>query len=406
MNVAMIVHAYYLKDARVRQYAELLAGLGHHVDVICLRDGQEATKEDHAGVNIYRVNLKRRRGGKASYIIEYFEAFLRFFFKLNALNLRGTGYDVVHVHNMPNFLVFCAFFQRLFGSKLILDVHDAMPEVFRSKYGIGENHTLTKVLRFEEFLSARFASAIITANHVFRDILISRGNLEDKVSVVMNVPDRAFFRAGGVSEPDRSPNSPFHIIYIGTLAERYGVDISVRAIGKLHREGAIQRMKFTIIPKISDEGQYLDKLIGQIHEQGLDDIFELAKPVPHHQMPDVIRAADLLVYSPLPDIHMDIAISLKIPEMLAVGKPVVASRLSVNLRYFGEEGIFNFEPGNVDECAAQILNVYRHPDRARKAVLAAQAKMRSTINQEIQNENYIRLLNGLLGRDIALAAKS
>ena len=36
MRIGMIVHAYYLKDARVRRYAELLAAEGHRVDVLCL----------------------------------------------------------------------------------------------------------------------------------------------------------------------------------------------------------------------------------------------------------------------------------------------------------------------------------------------------------------------------------
>jgi len=57
MNIAMIVHAYYLKDARVLRYAELLARQGHEVDVLCLRESNEALFEEHHGVSIYRINV-------------------------------------------------------------------------------------------------------------------------------------------------------------------------------------------------------------------------------------------------------------------------------------------------------------------------------------------------------------
>ncbi|MCK4817808.1 glycosyltransferase [bacterium] len=88
MKIAMVVHAYYLKDARVRRYAELLARQGHQVDVLCLRECNEAPFEEHFGVSIYRINVSRNRGGIIRYMIEYFSAFLKFLCKLNVLYLK------------------------------------------------------------------------------------------------------------------------------------------------------------------------------------------------------------------------------------------------------------------------------------------------------------------------------
>ena len=76
---------------------------------------------------------------------------------------------------MPNFLLFCAIFQKLAGTKIVLDLHDLMPEVYQSKYKLGRQHWLTWLLRVEELLSIRFSSAVITANHIFADLLLSRG---------------------------------------------------------------------------------------------------------------------------------------------------------------------------------------------------------------------------------------
>jgi glycosyltransferase involved in cell wall biosynthesis len=117
-------------------------------------------------------------------------------------------------------------------------------------------------------------------------------------------------------------------------------------------------------------------------------------PVTHDQMPAVIAEADALIYTPLPDIHMDIALSLKIPEAIAAGCPVVGSRLSVNTRYFGEDGIFAFEPGNVQECVERLKEVYFNEAERQRKIAKAQVMLKD-IAWERQAQIYANLLNSL-----------
>jgi glycosyltransferase involved in cell wall biosynthesis len=408
MKIGMVVHAYYLKDARVRRYAELLARIGHEVDVLCLREGDEPREETHHGVHIYRVNMPRLRGGKAGYFYEYLAAFLRFMGKLNRLYFSGRRYALVHVHNMPNFLVFCPAVQRALGCKVILDLHDLMPELIRSKYGLAEHHALTRLLLVEEKLSTRSASALITANHAFRDTLIGRGNSADKITVVMNAPERRFLAAfdeESLKARWRAADRGLHVMYTGTLAERYGVDIAIRAIARLKGQGRIPGLTFSIIPKIENEGEYVGKLARLIAELGVGETVSIRAPVPHDDMPATINSADLLLYAPLPDVHMDDALSLKIPEFMAVGRPVVASRLSVHLRYFGEEAMYLFEPGNIEECAAKVLDVYNDPERACEKVRRARAKI-DAFSWPKQERIYLDLLARTLNAPIAVPETS
>jgi glycosyltransferase involved in cell wall biosynthesis len=396
IKVGMIVHAYYLKDARVRRYAELLAAQGHEVDVFCLREGDEPKKARHLGVNIYRVNVGRIRSGKLSYVYEYFASFVRFFAKLNGAYLTGRRYDVLHIHNMPDILVFCAAFQKLSGTKIILDIHDLMPEVYQSKYELQEDHWLPKLLRAEERFSTWFATAVITANHAFADILVRRGIPRSKVSVVMNAAEDMFFMSNIASASRRANKTTrdFHAIYIGTLAPRYGVETAVRALAKLKREGSIPGLRFSIIPKIANEGDEVGKILAEIERTGLSSAFQMMEPVQHHQMPAVIATADVMMYTPTPDIHMDIALSLKIPEAIAAGCPIVASRLSVHERYFGEDALFMFQPGNVDECAAKVFEVYADPARTALKLKHARERL-AAIDWGKQSEVYLRLIRSL-----------
>jgi len=405
MKIGMIVHAYYLKDARVRRYAELLAADGHEVDVLCLREGDEPTTASHLGVVIHRIGLSRIRRGRLSYVYEYVSSFFRFFVKLNRLSMAGKRFDILHIHNMPDFLVFCAVFQRMFGAKVILDVHDLMSEVYQSKYDLESSHWLPRLLRFEERVCTRFASAVIAANHAFADILVERGLPREKTTVVMNAANDQFFLSDDEIHAIRANRAEgeFQVIYIGTMAPRYGVENVVRTIAKLHREQSIPGLKLSIIPKIANEGQYADDTLAEIEQLGLGNLFELMDPVPHEHMPAVIAAADVMIYTPVPDVHMDIALSLKIPEAVAVGCPVVASRLSVNVRYFGEDGLFMFEPGNVDECAERVLEVYRDRDGVRAKIEHARAKLEQ-ISWAKQSQAYKGLLQQVHGGPLQLEA--
>ena len=398
MKIGMIVHAYYLKDARVRRYAELLAAGGHEVDILCLREGDEPNSARHKDVQIHRIGLARLRGGRLSYIYEYLASFVRFFFKLNWLSLAGARFDILHIHNMPDFLVYCAVFQKLFGAKVVLDVHDLMPEVYQSKYDLVSDHWLVRALRFEERVCARFASAVITANHDFADLLASRSLPASKVTVVMNAANDQFFLSDDHKRTIRAgePDGKFQVIYVGTMAPRYGVEIAVRAIAKLHREQSLPGLKFKIIPKIANEGQYTDDVLAEVERTGLGDVFEMLDPVPHERMPSVIASADAMIYTPIPDVHMDIALSLKIPEAIAVGCPIVASRLSVNERYFGEDAMFMFEPGNVEDCAARVLEVFADREATRAKVMHAKSKLEQ-ISWAKQAKAYERLLQDLNG---------
>jgi glycosyltransferase involved in cell wall biosynthesis len=317
-------------------------------------------------------------------------------FRLNALARERGTYDILHIHNMPDFLVFCAMFQRLAGTKVILDVHDLMSEVYQSKYGLASEHWLPKMLRVEEKISVNRADAVIAANHAFADILTARSVKSGNVAVVMNAANQKFF----LTEKQRAqfrankPEGDFHVIYIGTVAPRYGVDNAVRALALLHREGSIPGLRFSIIPKFAHEGEHLLQVLGLIDESGLKDRFELMNSVPHDAMPGVIAEADALVYAPVPDIHMDIALSLKIPEAIAVGCPVVSSRLSVNTRYFGDDALYVFAPGDHEACAAQLKKVFEDPQLRKRKMAVARVKLEEVAWKK-QAAVYLELVNRL-----------
>ena len=172
-RVAVVLYSYYLIDPRPRRETEALVKAGMEADVICLRrDNSEPAFEVVNGVNIHRVSLSRRRHGQFNYVLRYGFFFLCAFWRLTVWSLRRK-FTLAHVHNMPDFLVFTALVPRLRGAKVILDMHDPMPELFQSIYGLAKETFGVRLLRRIEKESFAFADLVLTPNIAFKEVFVA-----------------------------------------------------------------------------------------------------------------------------------------------------------------------------------------------------------------------------------------
>jgi glycosyltransferase involved in cell wall biosynthesis len=252
---------------------------------------------------------------------------------------------------------------------------------------------VARVLAFLERISAAFSSHVITATPTFKRLLVRRGTSPEKITVIMNAADPRVFRRDAVPEKVRAPKAGFTLLYVGTVAPRYGLAMCVQALPRLRSEMAGIRLK--IVPKIRNEGRGLEELLSLAARLGVSDLVQVADPVPLEMMPEIMREADIGVYPAVSDCHMDIAISLKIPEMVAVGLPIVASRLPVLEELYGADSIAFVPPGDHEAFAEKILELHRSPHLMQS--LAENALLRSkTLTWESQSEKYRQLIESLV----------
>lgn len=388
LRVCMVVHAYYEGDARVRRYGESLAALGHAVDVLALRAPGKPVREAIAGVDLQRLPLSRRRGGLLRYVYEYLVFTLLCAW---TLLLRPRRYDVVHVHNMPDFLVFAALVPRLFGTRVVLDVHDLMPEVYASKFKTGLGHPGIWPLRVQEWLSHRFASAVVFATERFRACAIARRTVSaDRSIAVMNAADtRVFDRR---RHPWRGPEQPaaFDILYLGTVSHRHGVDQCVRVLPHLRER--IPTARLVIHAKLSEgEGQPMQELQRLAAELGVADRLLIRPPLPLDQVPAVMSRSSVGVFTPHLDVHIDMALSLKVPEFVAMGVPVVAVETSIMRELFRADEVMMFADGDMAAFAACLVRI--HGDREAAVQMTRRAD-RFTVEHAWEREfaRYLELL--------------
>jgi len=231
-RVCIISHSHYPYDARVSRQARALTLAGHDVDIICLRYEDQPLVQKADRVSVYHLPIGRLRGGKLRYLFEFFTFQLAATVLAGALHLRHR-YDVVETTSVPDWLVFAAVIPKLLGARVLLDLHECMPEYGATKYGVPLEHRMVRTLAFLERLSIRFANFVTTCTEQMRERFIERGAPADKIAVVINSFDDERFKPERYIGAASKAGDTFTLICHGTIEPNYGLDLVVRAVGML-----------------------------------------------------------------------------------------------------------------------------------------------------------------------------
>lgn len=361
INTAVILYSYYASDPRPRREAEALNRAGAEVDVICLRKNRsEPARENLNGVNVFRIPLKRRRAGKLVYILQYAGFWMASFFLLSLWSLKKR-YKLVHVHNMPDFLVFSTLIPKLRGARIVLDLHDPMPELFQSIFGLKENHFIVRWLKKMEKLSICFADQVITPNIAFKELFTLRSCPRNKIETVMNSPEAEIFQPSShaCATQNRHQNvgpKGFSLMYHGLIVERHGLDLAVEAIGKL--KSKIPGIELHLYGEPTD---YLEKILALARKLNLKDAIHFHGFKSLNEIALDISRADLGLIPNRLSVFTEINFPTRIFEYLAMNKPVIVPSTRGIRDYFSDEEILFFKPGDVNDLAAKIEWAHQNP---------------------------------------------
>jgi glycosyltransferase involved in cell wall biosynthesis len=364
----MLAHTTYMRDPRVRREAEALVQQGLDVHVVSLseknRQGEPEPRHSVVnGVHVHRVRLSRKRGGTLRYFYEYFMMGVLGALKLSSLHLRKR-ISVVHVHNMPDILVLAAAVPRLGGCKLVLDVHDPMPELYASWRPNGKGSMLLKALRFQEKVSFALADNLISVNETMRENLESKGVSSQKIFIVHNFPDETLFPM----VPTRShwPRNPDNLVmlYCGTITEHYDVAMAIRTVARLKDEIPLKL-------RLLGEGNRLEEVLALASKLGVAERVEHMGPVPVDRVRDEMKEADIGISCHRAGIFGDLYFSTKIIEYLSQGLPVLSPRTYTIHKYLSDHCLFYFEPGNMVEMTKTLRFMWHNPDEVMRRLNTA-----------------------------------
>lgn len=259
------------------------------------------------------------------------------------------------MHNIPNFLVFTALIPRLGGAKVILDIHDTMPEAYATKFELPLDHPLIGLFRWEERLSAWFAHQVITTNELHREVLCSHGIPKNKIEVILNVGNERLFHPFEHGEQ----HDGLTLVYHGTIAERLGIDLILKALSVTSKECS------GISLLLIGEGDFLSAIKTLVKEFGLTDKVQIMGFVPVEELPIYLARADVGVVGnrKYTEEKQNYMLPVKMLEYAAMEIPTIAPRLKIIEYYFDDSNAILYEPDSAEDLARCVRDVYKHRDR-------------------------------------------
>ena len=354
-NVCMIAYTNYSTDARVQREAETLVSDGNfNVHFITPYNDIEPKRYIKAGVEIIEFPCEKFTGKSlGKYLFSYLHFMLLCFIHCSRLWTKGRV-DIVHVHNMPNFLVFAAIIPKIFGKKVVLDVHDTLIETYSSKYEGFAQKMMLFLLFLEERISCWFADRVICVNDIQRDILLKRGVPTEKILVLLNVPDPEIFKP--LHKPTESiERKDFLVGYHGTIARRLGIDIAIRSIVNLRKKSL--GISLLIIGD-GDDRKDCERLVQMLEAGSYIRIMDL---IPVAELPRMLKDVDLGIVPNRENQATQLMLPVKMLECIALGMPVLVPRLKTIEHYFNKEMVYFFDPNEPESIEKSLEEIYHDP---------------------------------------------
>ena len=316
------------------------------------------------GIEIHRYPL-RPAGSTLGYAREYGQALWRLRKLVRRLS-RERRFDVVHACNPPDLLLLAARSLRRQGTRFIFDHHDLVPELYRSRFGRGEDLGYRATLRAER-VAYRMADVSLATNGSYARVAVERGGMDpEDVFVVRNGPDLTRFRPvrptrrGGAGAPTSSPTW-------GSWARRTA---STTRCAHSPRCAAMRDDWHAVFV---GDGDALPAMRALADELALGDHVEFAGWRGDDDIRLILSSSDVCLAPDPPSPLNDVSTMIKIPEYMALGRAVASYALPESRVSAGDSALYAApgDPDSLGRCVAELLD-----DPARRERMGALARER------------------------------
>jgi len=388
MRVCMVAYSFYEADNRVRRYAEALARRGDTVEVIALSHAERPDKAEINGVRVHNIQKRKlNEKTKLDYLFRTTLFLVRSFIFLTRQHLKAP-YQFIHVHSVPDYEVFAALIAKILGARVVLDIHDIVPEFYAGKFGGNQKSAVFRALVFVEKLCCAFSDHVIISNDLWAEKLTGRSVKQKKCLTLLNYPDPFIFHS---RHPAKNEKAPFTLLYPGTLNWHQGLDIAIRAMALVKKQALSAELH---IYGRGPEEHNLKALASSLDLQACVKFFGILSL---EEVAERMEAADAGLVPKRADGFGNEAFSTKIFEFMALGVPVIVSRTRIDQYYFDDSLVLFFEPGSPDDLAEKIASCVKDRQFAQgRAENAAPFIRKNT--WDVKQSLYFNLVDSLVAR--------
>lgn len=297
---------------------------------------------DQTNINIIAASLISGRGKD---FLQKLKKYFKFYISIIS-NLIQYKYDIIYVH-YPSYASLPILLCLPFVSKpIILNFHGT--DILSS----------AKLSIFFKFLLKpiiKKSHTIVVPSHYFKHLVAKQLGVKKKKIFVSP--------SGGIDtsifKPSFEPtnNSSFILGYAGRIDEGKGWDVFLNAFAIM--KDTIPDLKC----KLAGSGSQTRELKELINKLNISESAIYIGPVPHQKLASFYNSLDLFIFPT----ELKESLGLVGIEALACGVPVIASKIGGLTDYIveGKNGVF-FEPGNPQDLAKKILELYQNTSLSSK----------------------------------------
>jgi glycosyltransferase involved in cell wall biosynthesis len=186
------------------------------------------------------------------------------------------------------------------------------------------------------------------------------------------------------------------LVYAGALSPIYELDVVLEAVALVRKRNPGLDVWLDLYGRDFEEVPLREKAIGL----GVADRVRLHGRIPVDEVPAAIAAADIGLAPTRKSRFTEYSLSTKAVEYAAMGLPVIASRLPMVVRTFGDD-VVTYEPGDANDLAAAIRRVVdEEADRGARVRRALHRVRR--VSWEVEGEHYLALVDRLTAQNSAV----
>jgi glycosyltransferase involved in cell wall biosynthesis len=356
-------------DRRVWAEARSLVDAGYSVTIVCPtgHTKETASYESVDGVEIHRYRPREARRAPWGYAIEYGSAIRQMRKIVRRLAVVGGPFDVVHICNPPDILIWAVRVLRTSGAAIVFDHHDLVPELYTVRFGNGLFGLPNRLAEFFERRILQAADVVVAPNESYKRIAVERGGRRpEDVFVVRIAPDLDRFRP---AEPDPTlkRGKPYLLVYAGTMGYQDGVDRALSALERLSRKRLDWHAAF------AGRGDAVAEMRRRVFELGLDGAVEFLGHLEDAALLKVLSTADVCLSPEPPNDLNNASTMIKVTEYLSLGKPVVAYDLPETRYTAGDAALYaaSDDDQSFADCIDRLLD-----DAALRSELGARGRAR------------------------------
>jgi len=361
-----------------------------NVDILCIKQEGQSDFENYKGVHYYRLPIHYKTGDSQFRILtKYFKFTVISFMEMVKKNTQKK-YDIIHVHNPPDFFILAAIpLKWIYRTKIILDLHDMLPEAFISNLNVPENHIFVKIAKCIENVSILFSDAVICTNEYDKSIVLSRNHISpEKIFVVMNSPDMDILKIENGSKSALALDKKFVILFEGSIWKRRGIQTVIDAVEMV-------KEKLPIYFLIVGDGPDIEYLQKYVDEKELQEHVRFTGWVNLKELSEYISVADICLIPFLQTKVNARGVPNKLFEYIVHDKPVFSSNLKGIASTYNNQEITFFEPGNAKDLAEKILWGYNNQEQLKTMTAAAKRRYYTDYTWERMEKELYRCYESL-----------